>query len=149
MRVPKNSIWAECGKYERIGCEENSQYIIVCQKFFKELEDLGAEPFEPKNGTYAFTGFDGQNLRHFKYSGDTSKLESLIKKYSINTNRSIENKENCTLLSINTRRGEWFYSWNEETKAVQNQGTKDVQILGFELLAGIIALVLVLIKRRC
>ncbi len=148
LRIPKNVIWAECEHYDRIGCEENNESTSVCQKFFKELEELGAESFEPKNGTYAFAGFDRQNLRHFKYSGDASKLESLIKKYSINTNRSIENKENCTLLSISTWWGDWFYSWGEKTKAVQNQGTKGAQISGFELIAGIIALILVLIKRR-
>lgn len=104
LRIPKNAIWAECGHYDRIGCEENNQYTSVCQKFFKELEELGAEQFKPKNGTYAFAGFDRQNLRHFKYYGDASKLESLIKKYSVHTDRSIENKEKCTLLSINTWR---------------------------------------------
>ncbi len=148
MRVPKNSIWAECGNYDGIGCEENNQNASVCQKFFKELEELGAKPFEPKNGTYAFAGFDRENLRHFRYSGDASKLENLIKKYSIHTNRSIESKDNCTLLSINTWKGDWFYLWGEETNAAQNQATKGVQMSGFELAAGIVALVLVSIGRR-
>ncbi len=156
LRIPKDVIWAECGHYDRIGCEENSQYTSACQKFFKELEELGAEPFESKNGTYAFAGFDRQNLRHFKYSGDASKLESLIKKYSIYTDRNIENKEKCTQLSINTWRGDWFYSWNEEVKGVQNhetgkaldQGTKGIQMPGFELFSGIIAMMLVLRRRR-
>lgn len=156
LRIPQNAIWAECGHYDRIGCEENNQYTSICQKFFKELEELGAEPFEPKNGTYAFAGFDRQNLRHFKYYGDASKLESLIKKYSVHTDRSIENKEKCTLLSINSWRGDWFYSWNEEIKGVQNQetgkaldqGTKGVQMPGFELFSGIIALMLVLRKKK-
>lgn len=156
LRIPKNVIWAECGHYDRIGCEENNQYTSVCQKFFKELEELGAEPFEPKNGTYAFAGFDRQNLRHFKYSGDASKLESLIKKYSVHTDRSIENKEKCTLLSINTWRGEWFYSWNEDIKGVQNQetgkaldqGTKGVQMSGFGVILAVISLLVVTMRRR-
>ncbi len=156
LRIPKDVIWAECGHYDKIGCEENSQYTSVCQKFFKELEELGAEPFEPKNGTYAFAGFDRQNLRHFKYSGDASKLESLIKKYSIYTDRNIENKEKCTLLSINTWRGDWFYSWNEEVKGVQNhetgkaldQGTKGIQMPGFGIILSVISLLVVTIRRR-
>jgi len=140
LRILKNVIWAECGHYDRIGCEENNQYTSVCQRFFKELEELGAEPFKPKNGTYAFAGFDRQNLRHFKYSGDASKLESLVKKYSFHTDRSIENKEKCTLLSINTWRGDWFYSWNEETKGVQ--------MPGFGVILAVISLLVVTMRRR-
>lgn len=158
LRIPKNTIWVECGHYGRIGCEENNEYTSVCQKFFDELEKLGAKPFTPQKGTYAFEGFNIPGLTYFRYTEDNSKLENLIKKYSANTDKSIENKEKCTLLSINTWRGEWFFSWNEAYKDLQvspditsnikNEEDRGVKTSGFELILGLAALVLAVRWRR-
>ncbi len=156
LRIPKNVIWVECSHYDRIGCEENNEYISVCSEFFNDLEKFGAVPFKLKNGTYTFKS-DLPNKKSFKYTGNITKLENLVKKYSKNTKREIVNK-GCTLLEVRTWRGDWFFSWNLDYENAQeipdmngsdeNGNAEREQISGFGSILGIVALVFAARLRR-
>lgn len=147
LRIPGNMIW--------VWCEENNQNISVCQKLYSDLEKLGAEQFKLKTGTYAFESFKIPNLKYFKYTGDSSKLENLIERDSAYIERD---NEKYASFSINTWRGEWFSSWNgmyrgrqvltesNITNNTQNGNDKDVKTSGFDLILGMISLVLAVLK---
>lgn len=113
-RIPKNVIWIHCGHYDRVGCENNQEYIKICERFFIEPLISNLQPFEPENGEYTlsnFKGVEGWAYKHFEFYGDISNLEELVENYSVYTSRDINDNENCLLLSIRTWRGDFFYTW--------------------------------------
>jgi len=111
FRVPENVIWIDCGHYDRVGCEENQEYIIICDRFFKEPLISNLQPFEPEEGEYAVKWFNKEH-KHFKFFGNISDLRELVESYAIYTSRDINDKERCLLLSIRTWRGDFFYTWD-------------------------------------
>lgn len=113
-RVPENVIWIHCGHYDRVGCENNQEYIKIRERFFKEPLISNLQPFEPENGEYVlsnFKGVEGWEYKHFKFHGDISGLEELVENYSVYTSRDINDNENCLLLSIRTWKGDFFHTW--------------------------------------
>lgn len=93
-RVPENVIWIRCSGVE---CEE------TCERFFNEPLISNLQPFEPENGEYALNlyHFKGAGVKHFKFYGDISSLEELVRNYSIYP---------CLQLFIYTWRGDFFHT---------------------------------------
>ncbi|MEA2074155.1 MAG: hypothetical protein U9O85_00200 [Euryarchaeota archaeon] len=109
FRVPENVIWIDCGHYDRVGCEENQEYIKICDQFFKEPLISNLQPFESEEGEYALKGFN-KGHKHFKFFGNISDLQELVESYAIYSFRT-KDKERCLLLAIRTWKGDFFYSW--------------------------------------
>lgn len=93
-RVPENVIWIRCSG---VGCEE------TCERFFNEPLISNLQPFEPENGEYALYlfYFRWAEVKHFKFYGDISSLEELVRNYSIYP---------CLQLFIRTWRGDFFHT---------------------------------------
>lgn len=109
-RVPENVIWIYSGHYNRIGCEDNQQYIESRERFFNEPEISDLQVFTPEEGEYLLSYFKGEGFKYFFFFDDVLTLRGLVESYATFTSKDIQDKERCFLVYIYTWRGDSFSS---------------------------------------